>query len=155
MFAYLLIGLELTILFSVFWYVFIREPKPFQIEHSGLWGSYEAGTAHFSEADLDTLVMEYKQNAKKQVLVDRRVPRFANPQMAQDLASDFRDPTLVRGSALPENGWNSLYKQTSVSSRKTVEYGWVANIDHKPQNTFAGFLQAALCWFENLSVKLP
>ena len=37
MFAYLIIGIELVILYFVFWVVFIREPKPREI-HAELWG---------------------------------------------------------------------------------------------------------------------
>ncbi len=39
MFAYVLIALELLILYSVFWYVFVREPKPFELKEN-LWGYY-------------------------------------------------------------------------------------------------------------------
>jgi len=40
MFAYLIIGIELAILYFVFWVVFIREPKPREIRPE-LWGRYE------------------------------------------------------------------------------------------------------------------
>lgn len=39
MFAYLLIVAELSILVAVFWYVFVREPKPLEIKEN-LWGYY-------------------------------------------------------------------------------------------------------------------
>lgn len=49
MFAYLLIIVELTILASAYWYVFIREPKPFEIKEN-IWGYYDqplnAGTGY-------------------------------------------------------------------------------------------------------------
>lgn len=158
MFAYLLIGIELTILFGVFWYVFIREPKPFRVGNSGMWGSYESGGMQFSQPDIDTLVMEYKQSSHNQVMIDRRVPRFANPQMVPTFASDFRDPSYGVGNGLNtgDNGWNSLYKSESGRSiNKGAEYGWVADVDAKPEGTVASFFSAALGWFENLSVKLP
>lgn len=40
MFAYLIIGFELVILYFVFWVVFIREPQPREIR-AELWGRYE------------------------------------------------------------------------------------------------------------------
>ena len=40
MFAYLIIGIELIILYFVFWVVFIREPKPREIR-AELWGCYD------------------------------------------------------------------------------------------------------------------
>ena len=157
MFAYLLIGIELAILSGVFYYVFIREPKPYRIGDTGMWGSYETGSMQFGQNDIDTLVMEYKKSAPNQVLLDKRVPRFANPHMMPNYASDFRDPSVGNGSQLPmESGWNSLYKSNSNSSAgKNVEYGWVADIDAKPSNPVIGFIAAAMGWFENLSVKLP
>ncbi|MCW5823315.1 MAG: hypothetical protein KIT34_10965 [Cyanobacteria bacterium TGS_CYA1] len=39
MFAYVLIGLELIILYAAFWFVFVREPKPFELKEN-LWGYY-------------------------------------------------------------------------------------------------------------------
>lgn len=39
MFAYVLIALELLILYGVFWYVFVREPRPFELKEN-LWGYY-------------------------------------------------------------------------------------------------------------------
>lgn len=49
MFAYLLIIVELSILASAYWYVFVREPKPFEIKEN-IWGYYDqplnAGTGY-------------------------------------------------------------------------------------------------------------
>lgn len=39
MYAYLIIGVELAILYAVFWYVFIREPRPYTLK-GDLWGTY-------------------------------------------------------------------------------------------------------------------
>jgi hypothetical protein len=41
MFAYILIAIELAIIYLVFWYVFIREPKPYRIS-GPLWGVYDS-----------------------------------------------------------------------------------------------------------------
>ena len=157
MFAYLLIGLELLILFSVFWYVFIREPKPFQVSHSGYWGSYETKALEFSQADLDTLVMEYKQNAHKQVAIDRRVPRFANPHIVRDFDSDFRDPSLTNDRALfiMKTRIALNKKSNPARSRKAAEFGWVINVPAKPSGIYSRAMAKALCWFENLCVKVP
>ena len=40
MFAYLLIAAELIILSTVFWYVFLKEPRPFELKDN-LWGYYD------------------------------------------------------------------------------------------------------------------
>lgn len=39
MLAYLIIGIELAILYTVFWYVFLREPRPYKIKEN-IWGYY-------------------------------------------------------------------------------------------------------------------
>ncbi len=46
MLIYLIIAAEFAILYTVFWYVYVREPKPYKISNS-LWGKYgqEEGTA--------------------------------------------------------------------------------------------------------------
>jgi hypothetical protein len=158
MFAYLLIGIELLILSGVFYHVFIREPKPFQVGTSGLWGSYESGGMHFSQAEVDTLILESKQNAETQMLMDRRVPRFANSHMMPGITTDTGSGSRGNGTLLPaDSGWNSLYNSGNSEEvrRKAEQYGWVAQADVQPANSFMGFLTAALYWFENLSVKLP
>jgi hypothetical protein len=154
MFAYVLIGLEMLILSSVFWYVFIREPKPFRISKSDLWGSYEGYEPFSSQLELDTLVMEYKRNAHNQILVDRRVPRFANPEMVPKYASDFRDPAFGIGGL--DDGWHQLYNRNQLPPSKNEKtYGWVRIPERKTDNNFVRLLRSAWCWIENLSVKLP
>jgi hypothetical protein len=40
MLAYVIIAVELLILYTVFWYVFLREPKPYSIKGNA-WGVYD------------------------------------------------------------------------------------------------------------------
>lgn len=40
MFAYLIIAAELLVLYTVFWYIFLKEPKPYRIK-SDIWGRYD------------------------------------------------------------------------------------------------------------------
>lgn len=40
MFAYLIIAAELLVLYTVFWYIFLREPRPYRIK-SEMWGRYD------------------------------------------------------------------------------------------------------------------
>jgi hypothetical protein len=42
LFAYLIIAIELAILYTVFWYVFLREPRPYKIREN-IWGNYQEG----------------------------------------------------------------------------------------------------------------
>ena len=45
MFAYLVIGFEIAILYTVFWYVFLREVKPHRVSGNP-WGQYRDLDAH-------------------------------------------------------------------------------------------------------------
>lgn len=42
MLAYVIIAFELAILYTVFWYVFLREPQPYKIKGNP-WGGYSGG----------------------------------------------------------------------------------------------------------------
>ncbi len=65
MFAYLIIGIELLILYFVFWVVFIREPKPREIR-AELWGRYQ-GARENSDFDSRKSVANLFNNPTKGV----------------------------------------------------------------------------------------
>src|SRR5580692_4741221 len=58
MFACLLIVCELAILYTVFWYIFLREEKPYKV-HGNLWGRYDYINAH-SENRFDPILPDEK-----------------------------------------------------------------------------------------------
>ncbi len=47
MLVYLIIAAELAILYTVFWYVYVHEPRPYK-PRRGLWGSYDESLARVS-----------------------------------------------------------------------------------------------------------
>ena len=55
MLAYLVISVELAILYTVFWYVFLREPKPYRIKGNA-WGAYD-GPAQETDASIKKFAM--------------------------------------------------------------------------------------------------
>ncbi|HEY9715014.1 MAG TPA: hypothetical protein V6C72_16210 [Chroococcales cyanobacterium] len=57
MFAYLIIAIELAILYSVFWFVFIREPKPYRVT-SNLWGTYEGANPNYTTGNIKSEPMD-------------------------------------------------------------------------------------------------
>jgi hypothetical protein len=153
MFAYLLIGIELAILYSVFWYVFVREPRPYRINGS-IWGSYESGVPGFASQDVDTLVLEHKQNAEQNVCFDRRVPRPAYPHAT----SSAYDPSLFVAPFSQYAHNQSLDTRDPYcgnSRNTTAQYGWVNINDREPNNSIAKLFWQGSNWLENLSVKLP
>lgn len=54
MLAYVIVFVEITILSGVFWYVFLREPKPYKVE-GDLWGSYYASNDEDTKCGADRL----------------------------------------------------------------------------------------------------
>ena len=151
MFAYLIIGIELAILYSVFWYVFVREPRPYRINGS-IWGSYETGVPGFTAQEVDTLVLEYKQNTEQKICFDRRVPRPAYPHPT----SSAYDPSLF---VAPFNQYRgpveSLDTKDPYCWNSTSKYGWVAIDDRAPSTIIAKLYWKAANWLEDISVKLP
>jgi hypothetical protein len=72
MFAFLIIGSELVILYFVYWVVFIREPKPREMTDD-LWGRYE------------------RRSNKPKTNVDSSIPAFSRPgKLKAFLPSRFR-----------------------------------------------------------------
>jgi len=81
MFAYLLILVELSILATAYWYVFVREPKPFEIKEN-IWGYYDqplnAGTGYgingmsSDQYNATTKVKRAKRTASGHVLLKSR-----------------------------------------------------------------------------------
>jgi hypothetical protein len=60
MFAWILIGFELAILYFAFWFVFVREPKQYKIKGDP-WGLYEENVRRSGASNVDTYVLEYSQ----------------------------------------------------------------------------------------------
>jgi len=58
MFAYCIIGIELVILYLVFWVVFIREPKPREIR-AELWGRYQNSNERTTSTSRQSKLPEY------------------------------------------------------------------------------------------------
>ncbi len=59
MFEWLLIGLELAILYFGFWFVWIRKPDVYRIKGDP-WGSYESSInmTNYGQRDVDTSVLQ-------------------------------------------------------------------------------------------------
>ncbi len=71
MFAYLIIGIELAILYVVFWIVFLREPKQSEIR-ADLWGNY-------SDANEEIFFANNSEFEQPRYLIDREQLEFYLP----------------------------------------------------------------------------
>ncbi len=71
MFAYVLLAAELFILCASYWYVFLREPRPFEIKEN-LWGIYDESVDAYSDH------VTIKRTRGKGLLDRQRVQRHGN-----------------------------------------------------------------------------
>ncbi|MDR3616847.1 MAG: hypothetical protein P4L53_25040 [Candidatus Obscuribacterales bacterium] len=169
MFVYLLIGLELALLYGVFWYVFVREPKPYNV-NGDMWGSY-TGTGnrdnvshnHF-QSEIDSLIMDAREKAIDNLGFERRVPRPAFPTPLT-LSSAY-DPSLY---SMPSSHCTpgihrsaSNFGQTNDPRDPYLDYPETSEqIRATPtesrakENVLNKMLNQTLGWFENISVKRP
>jgi len=174
MFVYFLIGLELALVYGVFWYVFVREPKPYNV-NGELWGSYNCSTVstsnddnvcqnHF-QSEIDSLIRDARLKAIDNLGFERRVPRPAFP--APLTLSSAYDPSLYSmpssqctpgiqcHSQSPSYQANDPrdpyldYPETSTPVRAA------ASETRAEENVLNKILNQTLCWFENISVKRP
>ncbi|MBP6350347.1 MAG: hypothetical protein KA392_12465 [Candidatus Obscuribacter sp.] len=85
MFGIAIIAFELLILYTVFWYVFLREPRPYRITKN-LWGHYEG----FDGDNSETLARKLHAHARDQKAIaeewtDKNGTVVRTPMTAGDL----------------------------------------------------------------------
>ena len=85
MFGIAIIAFELLILYTVFWYVFLREPRPYRITKH-LWGHYEG----FDGDNSETLARKLHAHARDQKAIaeewtDKNGTVVRTPMTAGDL----------------------------------------------------------------------
>lgn len=78
MLAYLIIGIELAILYTVFWYVFLREPRPYKIREN-IWGYYPGAGQDSAHTDNGCRHCNSQADANQKAREEEwRVPPFSN-----------------------------------------------------------------------------
>ncbi|MBX9666590.1 MAG: hypothetical protein K2X93_03180 [Candidatus Obscuribacterales bacterium] len=115
MFACLLVLAEMCLLATVFWYVFVREPRPFEITDN-LWGCYDQpldAVTGYGAAD--------QSNSNSQVRDESRMSRNSRQSMHQVvlLRSSRHGVKRKKANIDLKNGW--------VESDQTRPSGLVAN----------------------------
>ncbi|GEM_PF-3517694 len=86
MLIYLIIAAELAILYTVFWYVYIRDPKPYKIVGNP-WGKY--GESGFTAGGADP-TLPFVINRDEELRLWWRL---------QEAAADYPDDVLYEGPA--------------------------------------------------------
>lgn len=128
MFAYLLIGIELTILYAVFWYVFIREPRPYKVD-GNMWGTYD-----YSQTDLSRYEIDYSSSADRKWLEN-------NLEILKGLQNASTATHQVHLPMKPVEN--------------TRQYGWVVRNSESEANAVAKLFGKFRNSVDTLSVKTP
>ena len=70
MFAYLLVAIEVALLYFAYWFVFVREPKPYKVA-GNLWGTYDYKGDDFSTYDdWSFITSRYITDEERQAMIN-------------------------------------------------------------------------------------
>ncbi|HEY9786851.1 MAG TPA: hypothetical protein V6D17_15785 [Candidatus Obscuribacterales bacterium] len=149
MYAYLIIAAELLILYTVFWYVFIREPKPYKIRGNP-WGHYDG--AH-------EICHHECEHAHVHVTCYHRVNRDAHSDEVKQVELRSVGGNFVK---LPCAHLQHQFDCTSgfkvhdpAPARNTAQYGWVVARADERRDPLSTMLSNLIETIGRLSVKLP
>ncbi len=102
MFACLIVLAEVCLLATVFWYVFVREPRPFEITDN-LWGCYDQkldAVTGYGAADQSDAISEGRSES--------RMSRSSKKSMHQVVLLRSSRHGVKRKNANLKNGWVEL-----------------------------------------------
>jgi len=145
MVAYLIIAVELAILYGVFWTIFIREPNSPSVK-GAMWGSYgheaESYTTYGAGAGLPVQLTDQ--------INDRELESYYAHHWDMEPSSAARrarhQGNVVRGRS----------QRASMRRYQQLRYGWVSSELIEDEKTLVGKLFQNLSRAINtLSVKLP
>jgi hypothetical protein len=131
MFAYLLIIAELFILAGAFYYVFVREPRPFEIKEN-IWGCYDQAV------DAST---GYGINAQNSYATPTAPKRSRKVRRA-----------IYTGHVLLRSARHGVKRK--IADASAIKQGWVEAHERKPGNVLASVLAFLGEALTRLSVKL-
>ncbi|MBC7996522.1 MAG: hypothetical protein IAF58_01165 [Leptolyngbya sp.] len=144
MFAYLLIAAELVVLYTVFWYIFLREPRPYRIK-SEMWGRYES----------DALARYFESFEESDgTCIDRNVAHEFDWLKTLDGASKNRLQTMaLTKTPCPQAEGPSSH--TGYAPHNADRYGWTAQEDNRYANSPFKGVMTLVEKLGNLSSRVP
>jgi hypothetical protein len=145
MVAYLIIAVELAILYGVFWSVFIREPHSPHVK-GAMWGSYgrdpESYTTYGAEDHLPVQLIDQ--------INDRELDTYYAHHW------DMESSSAARRTRHQANVVRARSQRASMRRYQQLRYGWVSSELIEDEKTLVGKLFQNLSRAINqLSVKLP
>jgi len=110
MFAYLIIAFEIAFLYTVFWYIFLREPKPFRVVGDP-WGRYD--NTRSQSASQYNQAASNQNNRPEWMTYNESLYNEYRPARAP-----YKSPAMVE---LPK-----------MNRNPAIKYGWVQEDDVEP-----------------------
>lgn len=132
MFAYVIIAIELAILYTVFWYIFLREPRPYRVKGNP-WGGYDTKASHYQyfEPTIESDECTYARNNCERIETTSRT-----------VYSPHRHLTAQQPQKLCVSG--------------DLKYGWVvAGHEQREASAVAKLFVKFQQTLEGMSVKTP
>lgn len=140
MFAYLIIAAELLVLYTVFWYIFLREPRPYRIKGE-MWGRYDNNAlARYFESLEHEFNHEFNQEASASPCKGSQLNRLQTMAIAKAACPQLQGAGSQRGYRAPQNA---------------KKYGWV---EEDPNRLAGNPIKFAILMVEklgNLSSRRP
>lgn len=131
MFAYLIIAFEIAFLYTVFWYIFLREPKPFRVVGDP-WGRYDNGHQHSAS--------QFNQSPSNQN--SRPEWMTYNESLYNEYCPAHAPYRTAVATELPK-----------INRNPAIKYGWVAEDDVEP-TTMPRMLLGFSKTFEELRLRI-
>lgn len=87
MFVFMLITAELAILYTVYWYLFLRQPETARRISAGNWGSYKNGSTADDTSD-PVRIQSFMLPAEEQMVLDLKTNHYVPlPQQKRSFLS--------------------------------------------------------------------
>ncbi len=155
MLAYAIIAFEMAILYTVFWYVFLREPRPYRIQGNP-WGGYTKPASSDNASNLikgSNLIAERAlQERELMASLGRASQAAANNRTAYNEQAIYEEWNLdvpMTPSQLVRSRQKGVYVADSTKADATGE-------QNKGNSTFAmQFLTKLSDRLNRINVKIP
>lgn len=145
MYAYLIIAAELLILYTVFWYIFLREPKPYKVKGNP-WGLYDGQSIACCDGFHYAVACHHTDEP------EITAPHF-RASSERYVTSNKRQSNCPHSSAKPK--CRHEVGPASRPAKNTSNYGWVF-AGQEPQRGIVGqSVQRVVELLGRLSMRVP
>ncbi len=151
MLAYAIIAFEMAILYTVFWYVFLREPRPYRI-HGNPWGGYTKPASSQSDNSANLIAERALQERELMASLGRASQAAANNRNAYNEQAIYEEWNLDQRMT-PSQLVRSRHKGVYVAESNQAD---ATGKQNQGNSTFAmQFLTKLSDRLNRINVKIP